>query len=67
VKLVLLREWVEDAFGEPRPTTQTIRNQIRIGEWPAHAARKVGGRYFIDVDKVDATAADGDWLLDATA
>lgn len=65
MRLVPLRIWINDTFEEPRPSTQTIRNQIRVGEWPAEIARKVGGRYFIDVDKVSSN--DGDWLLDVTA
>lgn len=67
MRLVPLQIWIDETFEEPRPCAQTIRNQIRVGEWPAELSRKVGGRYFIDSDKVDRSPSDGDWLINATA
>lgn len=66
MRLVPLRQWIDRTFEEPKPSLPTIRKQIRFGDWPAPAARKVGGRYFIDLDKVESQE-DGSWLLNVTA
>lgn len=67
MRLVPLQAWIDETFEEPCPSAQTIRNQIRVGEWPSDIARRVGGRYFIDTDKVDRSPSDGDWLIAATS
>lgn len=67
MRLVPLQDWIDQTFeGERKPDPRTIREQIKLGEWPAQAAQKVGCRYFIDLDKLEPSN-EGDWLLNATA
>lgn len=59
MRLVSLREYLDRSF-EPgsRPTLKTGRRMIERGEIPASAARRIGQRWFVDLDVVEKDEID---------
>lgn len=47
--LVTPREWIDRRFGsaKQRPAPSSVRRWIEDGELPG---KKIGGRYFVDID-----------------
>lgn len=58
MKLVRLHDFIERTWSGKRPDRRTVIGWFEQDELPAVALRKIGSRYFVDLDKLDDEEVD---------